>query len=109
MNVTDLMTPQVFTCKPETTLRGAAEIMLKEDCGALPVVDDEDHLLGMITDRDIGMCALIEGSSLDQLVVSRAMSKEVWGLRPTDTFAEVCSAMKNHRIRRLPPSASLSR
>ena len=100
--VQDLMTKDVLTCHPDTTLRDAAETMLHRDCGILPVIDEERCLQGMITDRDICMCAMIEGVPLDQVAVSRAMSKEVIGLRPTDTFEEICAAMRDHHVRRLP-------
>jgi len=102
MKVTQLMSKNVTTCAPEDTLREAAGLMLKNDCGSLPVVDEESQVLGMISDRDLCMCSLIEGAPLEGLSVSRAMSKEVWGLHPEDTFADACQALKTHGVRRLP-------
>lgn len=102
MKVTELMSTKVNTCLPEDSLREAAVRMLKHDCGILPVVDEQGQVLGMISDRDICMCSLIEGGALEGLHVSRAMSKEVWGLRPEDTFTDACKALKLHGVRRLP-------
>jgi CBS-domain-containing membrane protein len=102
MKVTNLMRKTVSTCRPEDSLWEAAGLMLKHDCGALPVVDEEQVVLGMITDRDICMCSLMEGGALDCLPVSRAMSREVWGLRPADSYSDACTAMKTHGVRRLP-------
>jgi CBS domain-containing protein len=49
----DIMRSDVITAKPETTLKEAAKIMVGNDIGALPVMDDHGHLVGMITRRDI--------------------------------------------------------
>lgn len=39
MKVKDLMTTDVKTCTPDTTLAAAAHLMWEGDCGILPVVD----------------------------------------------------------------------
>jgi len=39
--------------KPETTLKEAAELMLRWHVGGLPVVDEHDKVVGMITYTDI--------------------------------------------------------
>lgn len=102
MKAIELMQKEVFTCKPDDTLHEAAGIMLSRDRGSLPVVDEERHVIGMITDRDICMCSMIEGGALSKLPVSRAMSKEVWNVRPEDTLDDVLATMKTHQIRRVP-------
>jgi CBS domain-containing protein len=53
MKVQDIMTQEVQCCGPDTNLAAAAKMMWDSDCGALPVVNIEGHLLGVITDRDI--------------------------------------------------------
>ncbi len=42
-----------ISVKPETTLKEAAELMLHWHVGGLPVVDDQEKLIGMITYTDI--------------------------------------------------------
>jgi CBS domain-containing protein len=49
----DIMRADVITAKPEMALKEAAKIMVDNDIGALPVMDDHGHLVGMITRRDI--------------------------------------------------------
>jgi len=53
MTVKDLMTINVRTIKPDDTCGLAAEIMRSENVGCIPVCDSQNHLLGLITDRDI--------------------------------------------------------
>src|SRR5262245_11710178 len=57
MKVKDLMTTDVKRCSPETNLAAAAKIMWEGDCGAVPVTDERDHVVGVITDRDICIAA----------------------------------------------------
>ncbi len=49
----DIMRADVITAKPEMSLKEAAKLMMDNDIGALPVLDDHGHLVGMVTRRDI--------------------------------------------------------
>jgi CBS domain-containing protein len=98
------MARPVHCCRPEDSLARAAQLMWDHDCGCLPVVGSNgaERVAGMITDRDISMCALFEGSPLAELKVARAMSKQVLVCRPEDTLAEAERVMREARVRRLP-------
>ena len=60
MNVEGIMTHPAFTCRSNDTLNAAAQMMWDKDCGAIPVLDTDDRPVGMITDRDIAMSAVLE-------------------------------------------------
>ena len=64
MKVRELMTINVKTCRPEANLSQAVKDMWEGDCGALPVVDDEGHVTGVITEallaREVGHRGLTE-------------------------------------------------
>ena len=49
MKVREMMTSDVKTCRPETNLAEAVRDMWEGDCGALPVVNDEGRVTGVIT------------------------------------------------------------
>ena len=53
LRVSDIMTPCVITISPATSLTEAADLMAHHRLGALPVVDDEGALEGMLTAADI--------------------------------------------------------
>jgi predicted transcriptional regulator len=53
MKVKDIMMRTAARCHPDTNLGAAVEMMWTRNCGILPVVDAEDKLVGVITDRDI--------------------------------------------------------
>src|ERR1044071_487259 len=67
MQVKDAMTTAVELASPTQTIRQAALLMGKTDCGALPVAD-KDSLVGMITDRDIAIRAVAAGKGPKTLV-----------------------------------------
>jgi CBS domain-containing protein len=102
MNVSELMTTPVTTCAHDDKLQRAAQLMWDGDCGAIPVVHGEGHLVGMITDRDICMAAYTRGLALWQIPVSEAMSKEVHSVRTKDSVEQAEAVMKSARIRRVP-------
>jgi CBS domain-containing protein len=105
MQVADIMTKQVECCSATDSLERAAQRMWDNDCGCLPVCDAVDgggRTVGVVTDRDICMCALFKGRPLSELAVSDAMAKQVLTCQPQDTIDEVEAAMRRTRIRRVP-------
>lgn len=53
ITVKGLMTKEVVTTTPDTTIEDAARLMLDKGVGGLPVVDEDYHPIGMITETDI--------------------------------------------------------
>ncbi len=52
MLVKEVMTTNVISCKYNQTVSDAAHKMLENRVGGLPIVDEEDHLVGIITESD---------------------------------------------------------
>ena len=100
MKVNAAMTEDVRLVKPETTIREAAQLMAKIDCGALPV-SDHDRLVGMITDRDIAVRAVAEGKS-PQTKVKDVMSREILYCFDDQELDDVAWNMGQNQVRRLP-------
>ena len=53
LKVADIMTHHVLTIDPESPLEDAASLMVSRKIGGLPVVDNRNHVLGVITETDI--------------------------------------------------------
>jgi CBS domain-containing protein len=104
MRVEQIMARPVQSCRPDDSLARAAQLMWDHDCGCLPVMGSNgaDRVVGMITDRDVCMCAMFEGSPLGALKVGQAMAKQVQACRPGDSLADAERAMREARVRRLP-------
>jgi CBS domain-containing protein len=76
--------------------------MWDRDCGCVPVCDDRDRVVGMITDRDICMAALTQGRTLDTMTVESACTTDVSMAQETDSVEAVESLMRLMQIRRVP-------
>jgi CBS domain-containing protein len=102
MKIEDIMTRDVRSCFPEESLSSAAQIMWEADCGAVPVVDKEQRVIGMITDRDICMASHLQGVPLRDATVASAMARDIKCCGPHDTPATVQAIMVQNKIRRVP-------
>lgn len=100
MHVKDAMTRDVELASPNQTIREAALLMGKTDCGALPVAD-HDSLVGMITDRDIAIRAVAAGKG-PETPVKEVMTAEVLYCYEDQTLEEVADNLGDVKVRRLP-------
>lgn len=102
MIVQDLMTKDVANVALQGTLADAAQKMWQHDCGALPVVQEDGTVVGMITDRDICMATWSRGSAPGTITVLDAMSTNLIACSPADSLQQVEAAMRSNQIRRVP-------
>ena len=100
MKVSEVMTRDVQTVRPDQTAREAASFMLRADAGSIPVVDG-DRLMGMITDRDIAVRGVAEGHGPDT-PVRELMTNDVVAARIDDDVDDVAVQMSEAQVRRLP-------
>jgi CBS domain-containing protein len=64
MKVSEVMTREVETVRPDQPVQDAAGFMLSADAGSIPVTEG-DRLIGMITDRDIAVRGIAKGYGPD--------------------------------------------
>jgi CBS domain-containing protein len=102
MKVQDVMTSEVKSCRPETNLAEAAAMMLEYDCGALPVVDNENKVIGMITDRDIAIAAATKARLASEIPVGEVISRKVYSATLDEDIHAALKTMRHEKIRRLP-------
>ena len=101
MLVRDVMTKSVEIASPEDTIQEAARMMAEEDCGVLPV-GENDRLVGMITDRDIVVRAVAQGKQSDGCKVRDVMSQEIKYVFEDETTDDVAQQMAELQIKRMP-------
>lgn len=100
MKISECMTRDVETVKPDEPIRQAAQFMLRADAGSMPVCDG-DRLVGMLTDRDIAVRAVAEGRGPDT-PVRDAMTPHVDYCYEDDEVEEVALKMSDAQVRRFP-------
>jgi len=101
MQVKDIMSRDVEVIRPDASIMEAAKKMSQLDVGPLPVCDGE-HLVGMITDRDITVRAVAKGCDPKTTPIGEIMTSEVvycFADQDVDTAAQM---MEYRQIRRLP-------
>ncbi len=97
--ISTVMTRDVRTIEPATTLRQAAQAMADQDVGSLPVVDG-DTLCGVVTDRDIVLRGVAQGTGGDG-AVSDVMTPDVCTIGSDCDVDEAAKTMADRQIRRL--------
>lgn len=103
MNVNELMVTEVARCSPQTSLQDIAILMWNNDCGAIPLVDDEDRPIGIVTDRDIAMGAALQRKPLwDIRGEAVANGRELFCCGPENSVRDALEMMERHEVRRLP-------
>jgi CBS domain-containing protein len=102
MKIRDLMTKRAETCNPKTDLAAAAMIMWREDCGIVPVVDDDLRVLGVLTDRDICIAVASRHQKPEELHAGHVMSKCVFTVGEDDEAQAGLETMRREAVRRLP-------
>ena len=100
MKVSEVMTRDVQTIRPDQTAREAASFMLRADAGSIPVTDG-DRLIGMITDRDITVRGVAQGRGPDT-PVRELMTDDVVSVRADDNVEDVAAKMSEAQVRRVP-------
>lgn len=100
MIVQHVMSRDVRTVAPETTIREAARIMAEVDVGALPVAAG-DRLAGMVTDRDIAIRGVAVGKGPDT-TVGEVMTHDVLYCHEDEDVSHVSENMADVQVRRLP-------
>jgi CBS domain-containing protein len=99
--VRDIMTEDVATASPTSTLAEIAGMMRDEDTGAIPVVD-EDELVGIVTDRDIVIRCIAPGKHPAEVAAEEILSEQLEVIEPESDVEEAARLMERRQIRRLP-------
>jgi CBS domain-containing protein len=101
MQVSQILTREVETIGPDTSVKEAAQRMRSMDVGSLPVCDGR-HLLGMVTDRDITIRITAEGRDAANTPVQEAMTPDVTYVFEDQDVQDAARIMREQQIRRLP-------
>ena len=101
MKVKEAMHKGVDWVGPDTPVVELAKLMCEHDIGAIPI-GENDHLIGMVTDRDIVVRAVAENRPPGNAAVSTVMSEGVYCCYDDDGVTDAARLMAEHQVRRLP-------
>lgn len=99
-----VMTKNPICCLPGDSALKAAELMKSQHIGLIPVVADEQNqkLLGIVTDRDLTMKVVAEGLDARSTKVETVMTHKVITCFAEDDLQKALDAMAQHQLRRIP-------
>jgi len=102
MKVRDVMHKGVDWVSPDTPITEIAKLMQGHDIGCIPIGED-DHLIGMVTDRDI-VCKGLAAKDFNaaRMTARDVMTEGIHCCREDDDLAKAVHHMETLKIRRLP-------
>jgi len=98
----EIMTGDARCVPARSSIRDAAKQMASLQVGALPICGEDDRLKGMLTDRDIVVKVLAEGSDPDSVTAGELGQGKPVTIGADDPVEEAIETMKQHAVRRLP-------
>src|SRR5262245_64098529 len=102
MRVQDIMTRDPACVSPDSTAREAAQVMLREEVGLVPVVDNSNRLVGVVTDRDIAIRCVAEGKNGSCSIREVMSSGDIATCNVSDELDSLMDAMRSEKVRRIP-------
>ena len=102
MQVQDIMIRDAKSCRMDTNLAAATAIMWNTDCGALPILDGGEKVVGIITDRDICIAAGTRNWIPSEIKVSDVVPQKVYTCSEEDEIHAALKTMQTQKVRRLP-------
>ena len=102
MKVKEVMMGTPYTCRRETNLGEATELMWKGNCGFLPITGADNKVCGVITDRDICIALGTRNQLAGEVSVGQVTVSKLYACSPEDEIHVALLTMRQGRVRRLP-------
>ncbi len=94
--------PRPLTFRADTTVKAAADAMSERNFGSVVVVDADDRVTGIVTERDVLRKIVAAGMDAAATPLSAVMTQSPRVARETDEVVDWLRIMSNERFRRLP-------
>jgi CBS domain-containing protein len=95
-----IMTSDVVTIPPDASIKDAIELLIEREISGLPVVDDDGHLVGVLT--EFALLAMVYDQDVQNHPVSQHMTQDVITVDVDDPVTRIADLCIVHRIRRVP-------
>ncbi|MCR6544758.1 CBS domain-containing protein [Dehalobacterium formicoaceticum] len=126
MQAKDIMSKNVVAIKKDTKIEDIATILIENHISGVPVVDDDNHLIGIVTEGDLlhqetaprlpGVFSLLGGfiyyngldryrddfKKLSATIAEEIMTKDVLTIREDMDVADIASIFVNKNVNRVP-------
>lgn len=99
-NIRQIMTRDIVTIRSDAPIREAVALMLEHGISGLPVVDDEGHLCGVVS--EFSLLAMVYDPGIADQPVRGYMTRDVITVDADEDVIAVADRLLMHRIRRVP-------
>jgi CBS domain-containing protein len=93
---------EVISVGPTATIADVSQLLTNRRIGAVLVLDAEDQLLGIVSERDIVHSLAANGASTLNMTAGQLMTRVVRTVTPNTTVLQAMTTMTAGRIRHLP-------
>ncbi len=94
--------PKPLTFKEDDTVKAAVAAMSEKNFGSVIVIDDDEKVIGVMTERDVMRKLVNAGLDAEKTKLSDIMTRDPRIAKETDDVVDWLRIMSNERFRRLP-------
>lgn len=102
MRASDLMTGGPAACRADDPVAAVLDAMDERECGAVPVIDENRRVIGIVTDRDVLFGIRENEGRIEGLTAAGCMTDHPVTVNRDDDAEEVVRRMRDARVRRVP-------
>lgn len=102
MKVKECMCNNVVSLSPENTAFDAAKLMNEKHVGCIPVVDNNQNVVGLITDRDLTLRCMACNKDANLTPISEIMTTKIHSIASDANITEASNIMCNCQVKRVP-------
>lgn len=102
MKVKDCMCKDVTCVKKDTNISEVAKLMGEHHIGCVPVCDEDNNILGIVTDRDVILRSIACDKDVKTTPVEEVMTKNVCTCTQDQDITQAQQLMSDLQVRRLP-------
>ena len=102
MKVKDCMSNEVIFVRPDCSAEECAKLMGENHIGCIPVCDNSNKVVGIVTDRDILLRSIVCDKNIKETPVSDIMTCQVCSCNREGEMTKAQKTMSENQVRRLP-------
>lgn len=99
MNAEDIMTSNVITVSPTDSVKKVIQVLIEKKVSGVPVVDDQNNVLGVVTEYDLILGIATVGSGRD---IRQIMKKIFTSISPKTDVEEITDMILTKRFKSFP-------
>ncbi len=91
-----------YSVSPQASVYDALKMMAEKNVGAVMVVDENNQMIGIFTERDYARKIVLKGKTSLETPINEIMTSEMVTVNPDQTLEECMNLMTKWHIRHLP-------